>query len=71
MACSCSGDGERGADVHAVSVQETMGEVDHCPPFIFYLDSISEVHDSSLHLGMCLGLHVKSGKTASAIDSRV
>lgn len=47
-----------------------MGELDHCLPLIFYLDSISEVHDSSLHLGTCFGLHVKSGKTASAVDSR-
>lgn len=39
---------EGGADVCAVSVQETTGEVDHCPPLMFYLDSISEVHDSSL-----------------------
>lgn len=40
-----------------------------CPPFVFHLDSISKVHGSSLHLDMCFGLHVKSGKAASAIDS--
>lgn len=79
MACNSSRDGPccplgsppgGGADVHAVSVQETVDEVDHCLPFIFYLDTISEVHDFSLRLGMCFGLHVKSGKTASTVDSR-
>lgn len=46
-----------------------MGEVDHCLPFILYLDSISGLQDSSLHLSIHFGCHVKSGKTASAIDS--
>lgn len=67
--CPGSPPGEA-AGVHAVSVQETRGEVDHCLPFISHLDRVSEVRDSLLHPRVHSGLHVKPGKPASAVDAK-
>lgn len=52
-----------------LSVPRAMGE-ETTACLLFHWGGLSELHCPSLHLGLCFGLHVKSGKIAAAMGSR-